>query len=165
MKRIKMKKLSLALLLSASLPAAGQSTIREAFTAMPDSLLPYLSHSNRLDLLDYYDAKMKAEVTNDLGGKTELLALTPDSLSLSLNGQHRLDMVLVRTDAAIDSAMQVIAVGHTYFLSSGEYERTCSIYSLRWRHTEATPAMKQRLAHFTGSTLLRRDDNVFEKLK
>lgn len=164
-----MKRLSAILLLATSLAANAQTTMREAFIQMPDSIVPYLSHSNCLDLIDYYDAKMKAEVTNELGGSSELLALTADSLSLRLNGQHRIDALIVDTQEAVDSVERVIVVGHTYTLTTGEYERTYHLFSLSWRPLTQSPAMTQkqreRLLQFTGSTLLMRDDEVFKKLR
>jgi hypothetical protein len=159
-----MKRLAFSILLMASLPAFGQNMMRDALQQMPDSVIPYLSHSNRLDLLDYFDAKMKAEVTNELGGKSELLALTNDSLSIRLNMQHRIDAIFIDTEEPVDSAMRVIALGHTYYLTSGEYERKYDLFSLRWQPVEKAPKMsdlqRHRLSLFQGSTLLKRDDKV-----
>ena len=56
--------------------------VREVFKSMPDSLAPYLTTNNRLDMIDFMDAKMKSVVTNLLEGETEMLALTDDSLSV-----------------------------------------------------------------------------------
>ena len=47
-----MKKILIAILLF-PLTIQAQLTMRDVFLQMPDSLLPYLSQSNRLDLLDY----------------------------------------------------------------------------------------------------------------
>ena len=61
------------MILSAMLPllflssAAAQTvTMAEVFKQMPDSLMPYITHNDRLDMIDYLDAGMKAEVTNRL---------------------------------------------------------------------------------------------------
>jgi hypothetical protein len=144
-----------------------QITMRDALLSMPDSLIPYLSHSGRLDLLDYLDANMKPEATNDLGGKSELLLLTNDSLSLRMNDSHRIDAFLLPTEEMVDSASQIIVLGHTYFLSTGEYERTYQLYSVRWRRLERIPQLSQQAARridgFPSSTLFKRDEEIFRK--
>ena len=38
--------------------------MRDVFNHMPDSLMPYLSHNNRLDFIDFIDSNMKSEVRN-----------------------------------------------------------------------------------------------------
>ena len=43
--------------------------MKDVFRLMPDSLFPTLSANNRLDMIDFMDSQMKAEVTNLLGGK------------------------------------------------------------------------------------------------
>ena len=42
------------------------------FTNMPDSICPLLTAVNRADFIDFLESKMKAEVTNRLGGKSEM---------------------------------------------------------------------------------------------
>jgi len=41
------------------------------FKNMPDSLSPLLTAVNRADCIDFLESKMKAEVTNRFGGKSE----------------------------------------------------------------------------------------------
>ena len=74
---------------------AQEKTMSELFKAMPDSILPYLSENNRLDMIDFMEAKMKAEVTNLLDGKSEMTALTHDSLSITMNDVLTIDMHLM----------------------------------------------------------------------
>ena len=52
--------------------------MKDIVRTMPDSIIPLLSLNNRLDFVDYIDSKMKAEVTNQLGGKSEMTTLTDD---------------------------------------------------------------------------------------
>ena len=97
-----MKQKFLALLLSLlvvmSADAQKPLNIRDVFRTMPDSLAPYLTTNNRLDMMDFMDARMKSVVTNSLDGQTEMLALTDDSLSLRLNPCVLLDLWLVPVD-------------------------------------------------------------------
>lgn len=126
----------------------------ELFKAMPDSLLPYLTTNNRLDMLDFMEAKMKAEVTNLLDGKSEMTALTHDSLSIRMNGVLRIDMKIVRVAEPIDSSTQVIRVVRTYTLNENQTERIADVYSSVWR--KLSSAVEQ-------SSLLKRDDELLSK--
>ena len=67
------KGLSLALLLLLTVPAIAQQKMRDVISTMPDSLAPYLTENNRLDMIDFKEANMKAEVHNAFEGKTELM--------------------------------------------------------------------------------------------
>lgn len=126
----------------------------ELFKAMPDSLLPYLTTNNRLDMLDFMEAKMKAEVTNLLDGKSEMTALTHDSLSIRMNGVLRIDMKIVRVAEPVDSSTQVIRVVRTYTLNENQTERIADVYSSVWR--KLSSAVEQ-------SSLLKRDDELLSK--
>ena len=53
-------------------------SVRDALKLMPDSLVPYLSLNNRLDMVDFMDAKMRAAVDNSLGGESEMTFLSDD---------------------------------------------------------------------------------------
>ena len=46
-----------------------EPTMAALFKAMPDSLMPYLTKNNRLDMIDFMEANMKAEITNQLEGR------------------------------------------------------------------------------------------------
>lgn len=45
---------------------------KTCFKNMPDSICPLLSAVNRADFIDFLESKMKAEVTNSFGGKSEM---------------------------------------------------------------------------------------------
>lgn len=133
---------------------AQEKTMSELFKAMPDSLLPYLTTNNRLDMLDFMEAKMKAEVTNLLEGKSEVTALTYDSLSILMNGVLNIDMKVVRVAEPVDSSTQVIRVVRTYKLNENQTERIVDVYSSVWR--KLSSVVEQ-------SSLLKRDDELLTK--
>ena len=130
------------------------SSISELFKAMPDSLLPYLTTNNRLDMLDFMEAKMKAEVTNLLDGKSEMTALTHDSLSIRMNGVLNIDMKVINVAEPVDSSTQVIRVVRTYRLNENQTERIADVYSSVWR--KLSSVVEQ-------SSLLKRDDELLSK--
>ncbi len=114
-----------------SLAAAAQSTMREAFQQAPQSLMPYLTENDRLDLIDFLDSGMKAEVTNQLGGKSELLRLTDRFLSLKLSQGLSMKMLLLDSPEPVDSVTQVICLVRTYGIDCRE--STVQFYSMKWR--------------------------------
>ena len=107
------KGLSLALLLLLTVPAIAQQKMRDVISTMPDSLIPYLSENNRLDMIDFKEANMKAEVHNAFEGKTELMVLTDSYASITLNEAHRLQLRLLDV-AAPASLHRSIAVSKSY---------------------------------------------------
>jgi hypothetical protein len=69
----------------------------DVLKTMPDSLCPYLSVNNRLDLVDFNEAGMKAQVTNAFDRKSELLQLTDRYASLRLSVASQVDLWLLPT--------------------------------------------------------------------
>ncbi|MBR1415259.1 MAG: DUF3256 family protein [Prevotella sp.] len=124
------------------------------FKQMPDSLMPYLSKNNRLDMLDFMDAKMKAEVTNLLDGRSEMTAITDDSLSIRLSDALRVDMKLERVEQPVDSGYYVVRLVRTYIINANQTERIADVYSSVWRKLSSC---------LEDSSLLRRDEEVFDE--
>ncbi len=159
-----MKKLLLTLLSVLLLtPAEAQSlTIRDVFSSMPDSLLPTLTKNNRLDLIDFFEAKMKAEVTNRLEGSAELLALSSDSLSLRTSKAQTVTLYLISTEMPYDSLRQVVCMERRLTLADQQHQETVrTLYTLKWRVLDRLdPADEQRLAPLPTATLLEGDERV-----
>lgn len=117
-------------------------TVRSLFTEMPDSVIPYLTRTNRLDFLDFMDSNMKAEVTNELAGKSVMTALADDSLTIRLNEACTVRMLLLPTLEPVDSSRHVIVLVRSYRLADKATESDVSCYSLRWRQLDTLPAMR-----------------------
>ena len=154
-----MKKIMLATLLATTLSQAlAQSVqIRDAFKAMPDSLMPYLSKNNRLDFIDFLDSKMKAEVKNQLGGTSEMLSLGSDSLTIRMNPSLSIDML------AIDSVLVMV---ETFKVDSVYGESRVHYYSAEWKPIAApvfTEAQQQRINRLKLQNIVKRDDDLLNK--
>lgn len=109
----------------------GAQTIAELFKQMPDELLPYLTTNNRLDMIDFMEARMKAEVTNLLESKSEMTALTDSALSVRLSDALSVDMRLTtRGDST------VVCLTKTYQTLSRQTEVVNYYYSTDWRLIE-----------------------------
>ena len=71
-----MKKLTMFLCLACAWMCSLQAQeAKTFFKNMPDSLSPLLTAVNRADCIDFLESKMKAEVTNRFGGKSEMTEL------------------------------------------------------------------------------------------
>ena len=70
--------------------------LRTLFIDMPDSIMPTLTRSERMDFLDYMDSGMKALVRNKLGGESEMTLLKDNMLSVRTSQSGRLDMALFK---------------------------------------------------------------------
>ena len=123
--------------------------IRNLFKQMPDSLMPYLTQNNRLDMMDFMDAKMKAGVNNLLGGESEMTFLSDDSLCVKLSGAMTIEMKLQIEDSA-----QVIVMKKTILTEKRQKEILIGRYSSSWRP----------ISDFSvESTLLKRDEEILLK--
>jgi hypothetical protein len=132
---------------------------------MPDSIFPMLTKNNRLDMIDFIDAHMLAEVTNLLDGTSELRSLSHDSLTVHMSEALDVTMYLIKTEAEYDSARQVVCIERIYTLASDSTQETVTdLYTLRWRRLSQLSATDQPLIHRpTPSTILKRDEELFDE--
>ena len=70
--------------------------LRTLFIGMPDSIMPALTKSDRMDFLDYMDSGMKAIAKNKQGGESEMTLLQENKLSVRTSQSGRMDMALFR---------------------------------------------------------------------
>jgi hypothetical protein len=106
--------------------AFAQITMGEALKSMPDSLMPYLTHNNRLDCIDFCEANMKAEVRNTLEGKSELLQLTSSYALFRMNDACTVELCLL--DAG---SQQLVCMIQTY--GTDLRESVISFYTTSWQ--------------------------------
>ena len=75
--------------------SATAQNMKSVFVSMPDSIAPLLTQTNKEDCIDFLDSKMKAEVTNRLGGKSEMTLLTEDYVFVQMTPNSTLEMKLL----------------------------------------------------------------------
>ena len=126
-----MKTLFVILSLLLTCAAEAQVKMRDVIKQMPDTLVPYLKQNALLDFIDFKDSGMKAEVSNDFGGKSQLVELTDDFALLTLNSASQIQMRLLDVKEPIDSANQIICMVRTW--GSDVSESTIRFYSVQWR--------------------------------
>lgn len=146
-----MKKILFTILLSVGFALGAEAqrpVMSELFKVMPDSLMPYLTQNNRLDMIDFMEAKMKAEVANLLEGKSVMTALTADSLSIDMSNALRVDLMLTNRDDSV-----VVCMQKTYQISEHQVEKTIQYFSTTWCPLSASEVV--------SSSLLKRDEELF----
>ncbi|MBR5706861.1 MAG: DUF3256 family protein [Bacteroidaceae bacterium] len=70
--------------------------LRTLFIGMPDSIMPMLTKSERMDFLDYMDSGMRARARNKQGGESEMTLFKDNMLSVKTSQSGRMDMALFR---------------------------------------------------------------------
>jgi len=146
-----MKKILFAVFLSVYFVLGAEAqrpVMSDLFKAMPDSLMPYLTKNNRLDMIDFMEAKMKAEVTNSLEGKSVMTALTADSLSIIMSNALQVDMKLLEHGDSM-----VVCMQKTYKISEHQVEKIVQLFSTVW-----CPLSEPEIV---SSSLLKRDEKLF----
>lgn len=68
--------------------------MRTLFINMPDTIMPALTRSERMDFLDYMDSGMRARVRNKLGGESVMTAFSDRSLTIMMSQSGRMEMTL-----------------------------------------------------------------------
>ena len=145
--------------------SAQEPLMREVFKQLPDSLMPYLTQNDRLDFIDFFDSNMKAEVSNRMGGYSELTALTSDSLSIRMSDALRVDMLLLALDEPIDTIRQVVVVAETFLVDSLYGETALRMYSTDWQPLMAVEipwnaAQQKRIESLRLQNILKRDEDI-----
>ena len=120
-------------------------TMAEVLKQMPDSLLPYLTHNDKLDMIDYLGANMKAEVTNKLGGKSALDSISTDYLHMTLNETVTIEMGIAATaKMTADSCHHAVCVITTY--GKPAMESTLKFYTTKWNEWQpAQPIVPEKI--------------------
>lgn len=78
---------------------APAQTMKEVWSAMPDSVMPLLSKNNRLDCVDYWEAGQQGDVKNRLEGKVSILFMNEDSLAVADTESSSYEMKLKKGES------------------------------------------------------------------
>ena len=138
------------------------------FREIPDSILPTLSLNNRLDMLDFMESKMKAEVTNCLGGKSEMTLLTDSTLSIQMSKALKVDMLLLTPEASADPETEdVICLIETFGIDSLSLESTVRFFTTSWTFLNEPPQLslsdQNTISAKKVQTILKRDEEILKK--
>ena len=161
------RKLFVALFILSCIQTSAQALkIRDVFKQMPDSLMPYLSQNNRLDFIDFLDSNMRAEVKNQLGGTSEMTALTDDALTIKMNESLRVDMLLMES-ASTDSISHTIVMIETFMTDSIHGQSTVKYFSPNWIPLVEKPQFdaeqQKRIDECILQNILKKEEELLNK--
>ena len=102
-------------------------SLREVWIEMPDSILPYLSKSQRTELADYVEMKAEPAVLSTFGDSVRIERMTNNYLLLKANDATRLEIKLLDNNT--------LALVQTWMAPAAESK--LSLFSLQWQPKEA----------------------------
>lgn len=105
---------------------------KTCFTNMPDSLSPLLTAVNRADFIDFLESKMKAEVTNRFGGKSEMTELTSDYICVQITPRSSWQMKLL----AVNDSTRLICTVST--VCAPVCDSHINFYTTDWKELPST---------------------------
>jgi len=144
-----------------------QVKLSDLFRAMPDSLLPVLSENNRLDMIDFMASGMKAEVSNRLGGKSEMTLLTDDSLRVKVSEALTVILLLITPLDSIENGGKIICFIRTYGTDASMLQSVTSFYTPQWSQIDQTPPLQEedrrRIQALDMQTILNWERDILKK--
>ncbi len=110
-------------------------SLREVWIEMPDSILPYLSKSQRTELADYVEMKAEPAVLSTFGDSVRIERMTNNYLLLKANETTRLEIKLLDNNT--------LALVQTWMAPAAESK--LSLFNLQWQPKEAVVAYKANI--------------------
>ncbi len=113
-------------------------SVKELWLEMPDSIIGYLTKTQRISLCDAFEFQDENTIKNQLGGTSQIKQLTADHMQVMLNGSTSLQLGLL-PNAEGDSVVCMIKT----FQSA---ESTIELYDQQWqRLKDFRPTLQQLL--------------------
>jgi hypothetical protein len=110
---------------------------------------------------------MKAEVKNRLGGTSEMLGLSSDSLSIRMSSSLRADLFLLPLSAPVDSVSDVVAMVETFLADSIHGQSCVSYFTTDWKKLSTAPPLsdiqQKRIQACVLQTILKKDEEIVNK--
>ncbi|MBQ9363932.1 MAG: DUF3256 family protein [Bacteroidaceae bacterium] len=120
--------IAFSLLLSSFHISLQAQTMRDVIKQMPDTILPLLTHGNLLDFPDFLESGMKAEITNKLGGVSEMLIITDDFTAIQLSKSSSVQLKLLP-----QGRKNILCMVHTYTLNDSISDSQVQFYTTDWK--------------------------------
>ena len=98
------------LCMAVAFQASARTPMRQWLVEMPDSVMPLLTKNDRLDFIDFFDARMTAVVTNLMDGKSRMDTLTDDFVRINYTNSVEKAMKLLPVNDSTDILCMVTTV-------------------------------------------------------
>lgn len=112
---------------------SARTPMRQWLMAMPDSVMPLLTKNNRLDFIDFYDAKMAAVVTNRMDGKSRMDTLTDDFVHIGYTNVSDIAMKLLPINDSTDVLCMVTTV------KAAVNDSRIAFFDAQWKPLDVKP--------------------------
>ena len=145
-----MKKTLIIICFLACWLSVSAQSLREVWVEMPDSILPYLSKSQRTELADYVEMKAEPAVLSTFGDSIRIERMTNNYLLLKANEATRLEIKLLdnNTMALVQTWMAPVA------------ESKLSLFNLQWQPKEVVVGYQENIIKLESMS-----DEDFAELK
>ena len=130
-----MKKILIILCFLTCWLGVSAQSLREVWIEMPDSILPYLSKSQRTELADYVEMKAEPAVLSTFGDSVRIERMTNNYLLLKANEATRLEIKLLDNNT--------LALVQTWMAPAAESK--LSLFNLQWQPKEAVVDYKANI--------------------
>lgn len=110
-------------------------SLREVWIEMPDSILPYLSKSQRTELADYVEMKAEPAVLSTFGDSVRIERMTNNYLLLKANEATRLEIKLLDNNT--------LALVQTWMAPAAESK--LRLFNLHWQPKEVVVDYKANI--------------------
>ena len=86
----------------------GAQRVASFFIIMPDELLPQIETNRRKDMIDLFQHSQKGGVTNSLGGKSDVTALSDDYIAIGLSSASTMQIKLLPLKESDETIIAVV---------------------------------------------------------
>lgn len=109
-----------------------QTTIRSILGKMPENMTPYLSASQRAEIIKFTESKDSIKIKNSLDGMTSVDTVDNDFIIIRLNEVASIQMKLL----SLNDSTQIICTVET--VKSPVPESTIKFYTTEWMPVDST---------------------------
>ena len=142
------------LLLAMSLHMAARTPMRNWLVTMPDSVMPLLTKNDRLDFIDFFDAKMAAVVTNRMEGKSRMDTLTADYVHFAYTPSTEVEMKLLPVNDSTDVLCMVTTI------KAAVNDSRIAFFDEAWQPLKVSDYMAEPCVEDFRSTTTLQDDSA-----
>lgn len=122
-----MKKLLLTLMVALAAISGNAKSMKEIWADIPDSLIPYIDKTHRLEMTDFIGMGLKGDVDNMMGGKSVMDTITSNFIQVTLSESTTLQIKKL-SQAGGDSILCLVKTW-----KAPESESSVSFYNQQWQ--------------------------------
>lgn len=146
-----MRKLLLTFIIALSAIGVNAKSMKELWASMPDSLMPTIDHTHRLEMTDFIGMGLKGDVDNLMGSKSVMDTITNNFIQLTLSESSIMQIKRL----PIINGDSILCVVKTW--KAPEKESSVAFYDEQWQKLDKKLNLNDYL-----SQLISRPDTMSE---